>query len=228
MQLCESHKLEDDMHEIVTNINLGGVNCYLAECADGFVLIDTGFSGKRALLLQALQKAGCLPGNLKFVLITHGDPDHAGNAAFLQREYRASVGIHPDDVGMVEKGDMNWNRKPKADKVSLSMKVFGVMTRSVAKSSFETFKPDVTVTEEFDLFQYGLRAKIVHIPGHSKGSIGVLMDNGNLYCGDFLYTIPGMNHVDDMEARKESLSKLKKLPIKEVYPGHGKPTHLVR
>ena len=212
----------------VTTVNLGGVNCYLAECADGFVLIDTGFSLKRARLLKALQKAGCKPGNLHFALITHGDSDHAGNAAFLQREYRAPIGMHLDDVGMVEHGDMNWNRKPKADNMSPIMKIVGTMVRLVAKEKFETFKPDVAVADGFDLSNYGLNAKVVHIPGHSKGSIGVLMDNGNLYCGDFLYTTPGMNFVDDMQARNASLAKLKKLPIKEVFPGHGKPTQSVR
>jgi len=89
----------------VTTVNLGGMNCCLARCADGFVLIDTGFSVKRALLLQMLHEAGCKPGDIRFVLITHGDFDHAGNAAFLQREYRATIGMHPDDFGMVERGD---------------------------------------------------------------------------------------------------------------------------
>ena len=212
----------------VTTVNLGGVNCYLARCADGFVLIDTGFSVKRALLLQTLQAAGCKPGDIKFVLITHGDSDHAGNAAFLQREYRATIGMHPDDFGMVEHGDMNWNRKRRADRMSPIMKIVGTMVRLVAKEKFETFKPDVEVGDGFDLSKYGLNARVVHIPGHSKGSIGVLTDDGNLYCGDFLYTTPGMNFVDDMEARKASLEKLKNLPIRNVFPGHGKPTPTVR
>jgi hydroxyacylglutathione hydrolase len=212
----------------VTTVNLGGVNCYLAECADGFVMIDTGFSLKRKLLLRALAKAGCKPGDIKFVLITHGDSDHAGNAAFLQREYQATIGMHPDDAGMVERGDMNWNRKPKADKMSPIMKIVGTMVRLVAKEKFETFKPDVAVSDGFDLSKYGLNAKVVHIPGHSKGSIGVLTADGNLYCGDFLYTTPGMNFVDDMEARRLSLEKLKKLQIRKVFPGHGKPISSVR
>lgn len=57
----------------MTTVNLGGMNCCLARCADGFVLIDTGFSVKRALLLQMLHEAGCKPGDIRFVLITHGD-----------------------------------------------------------------------------------------------------------------------------------------------------------
>jgi hydroxyacylglutathione hydrolase len=205
-------------------INLGGVNCYLAKARDGFVLIDSGLSVKRNLLLKALEKAGCKPGNLKFVVITHGDSDHAGNGAFFQKEFHALIGMHPDDFGMVERGDMSWNRKPRADKMSPIMKIVGFLVRLVAKEHFETFTPDVAVNDGFDLSKYGFNGRVVHIPGHSQGSIGVLAENGNFYCGDFLYTTPGLNFVDDSEARARSLSKLQKLKIEAMFPGHGKPT----
>jgi hydroxyacylglutathione hydrolase len=212
----------------VVTINLGGVNCYLAKCADGFVLIDAGFSARRNLLVQSLSRTGCKPGNLRFVLITHGDSDHAGNGAFLQKEFRAPIGMHPDDFGMVEYGNMSWNRKPKADRMSVVMKVVGSVVRLVAKEHFETFTPDVAVHDGYDLSKYGFNAKVLHIPGHSKGSIGVLAENGDFYCGDFLYTTPGMNFVDDADARAVSLAILQKLDIKAVYPGHGKPTFRLR
>ncbi len=216
------------MKSNVATINLGGVNCYLAKCPDGFVLIDTGFSARRKLLLKALRKAGCRPGNLTFVLITHGDSDHAGNASYLQEEFGAPVGMHPDDFGMVQLGDMNWNRKPKADAMSLVMKVLGFMVRLIAKQQFDTFTPDVAVHDGFDLSPFGFNAKAVHIPGHSKGSLGVLAEDGSFYCGDFLYTTPGMNFVDDGEARARSLSRLRTLDIKAVFPGHGRPIGAVR
>ena len=38
-------------------IDVGGVNCYLLEADDGFVLIDTGFSAKRKFLDDVLRKA---------------------------------------------------------------------------------------------------------------------------------------------------------------------------
>ena len=53
------------MHSEVKSINLGGVNCYLAKCADGYILIDTGFPTKRDALVRELHKAGCKPGSLK-------------------------------------------------------------------------------------------------------------------------------------------------------------------
>ena len=37
-------------------IDVGGVNCYLLEADDGFVLIDSGFSTKRKFLDKVLKK----------------------------------------------------------------------------------------------------------------------------------------------------------------------------
>jgi len=212
----------------VVAINLGGVNCYLVKSSAGFLLVDAGLSTQRRRLLQEFDKAGCKPADLKFVVMTHGDSDHAGNGAFLQKEFRVPIGMHPDDFGMVERGDMNWNRKPRADKMSILMKIVGAMVRLVSKQRFETFTPDVAVGDGYDLSQYGFDAKVVHIPGHSKGSVGVLMDNGDLFCGDFLYSTPGMDFVDDARARAESLAKLRKLGIKRLLPGHGKPVEVLR
>ena len=216
------------MNPNVVAINLGGVNCYLVKSSAGFLLVDAGLSTQRRRLLQEFDKAGCKPADLKFVVMTHGDSDHAGNGAFLQKEFRVPIGMHPDDFGMVERGDMNWNRKPRADKMSILMKIVGVMVRLVSKQRFETFTPDVAVGDGYDLSQYGFDAQVVHIPGHSKGSVGVLMDNGDLFCGDFLYSTPGMDFVDDARARAESLAKLRKLGIKRLLPGHGKPVEVLR
>jgi len=154
------------MSSNIKTINLGGVNCYLAICADGFVLIDAGFSGKRATLLKELEASGCRPGNLKLVLITHGDADHAGNAAYLRDKYGAKIAMHADDAGMVERGDMSWNRKAKPDRMSLIMKVMAsVMNKFVKSGRFEKFKPDLMVDDGFDLSEYGLDATVLHLPG---------------------------------------------------------------
>jgi len=89
----------------------------------------------------------------------------------------------------------------------------------------ETSTP-LTIDETFDLSIYDLDAQILYIPGHTKGSIGVLTVDGNLFCGDLYMNMikPDIQFfIDDLTAAKESLNKLKSLTIKTVYPGHGKP-----
>jgi hydroxyacylglutathione hydrolase len=212
------------MSEEITIINLGGVNCYLLKTAGGHILIDTGYANKRAALEKKLSEAGCRPGNLELIVLTHGDSDHADNAAFLREKYGAKIAIHPDDAPMVERGDISLNRKARPDKMSLIFKIISkIFPLFIKATKFEVFKPDLVIDENFDLSAYGSEARIVHLPGHSKGSIGVLTSGGDLFCGDLLYNMRGFDCIYDLNDFNQTMSNLKKLNVKTVYPGHGKP-----
>jgi hydroxyacylglutathione hydrolase len=206
-------------------INLGGVNCYLLAAGDGFILIDTGFRGKRAQLEKHLEDFGCTQGKLKIIVLTHGDMDHADNCAYLRSKYGCKVAMHKLDSEMVEMGDMSRNRKAKPDKMSLTFRLMGFVVSIFLKGAnrFEKFTPDIIVDEGFDLSTFGLDAKILHLPGHSKGSIGILTGDGKLFCGDFAYNMFGFGYVDDIADHNSSMEKLIQLKIDTIYPGHGKP-----
>jgi glyoxylase-like metal-dependent hydrolase (beta-lactamase superfamily II) len=212
------------MSQKIKTINLGGVNCYLVKASDGYILIDTGFSSKRAYLEKELESAGVMLGNLKLIILTHGDSDHADNCVYLRKKYGAKIAMHYDDSGMVEHGDMSWNRKAKPDKISITFKFITLIFGRLGKSNkFNTFKPDIYLEEGRSLSEYGLNAEVLHLPGHSKGSIGILSTAGDLFCGDLLYNMAGFSFIDNMADFCASIEKLKNLNIKTVYPGHGKP-----
>ncbi len=226
--LREKRRIGIDMKEDkavpgIKTINLGGANCYLVRAGTGYVLIDTGTANRRADLERELEGAGCQPGKLKLIVLTHGDSDHADNAAYLRERFGARIAMHHGDVGMVERGDMSWNRKDKPDKMSI---VFRIVSLVVRPGKFDTFRPDLIIDEGFDLSEYGLDARVLHIPGHSKGSIGVLTRGGDLLCGDLFYNmgIGGRTpYIDDLSDCRTSVERLKRLQIATVYPGHGKP-----
>lgn len=207
----------------ITTRHLMPVNCYLLKVEGGFLLIDTGFATRRRGLERALSAAGCTRGGLRAILLTHGDLDHAGNAAYLRRAYDVPVLMHAADVGMVEKGDMFWNRRP----VSRLRRTFiALMKMMVLLSRFEKFAPDTLVDESDSLAGYGCAGKIVHLPGHSAGSIGLLLPDGALIGGDLFNNWGGhakLHIIDDEAAAATSLAKLQALPVKRVYPGHGAP-----
>jgi hydroxyacylglutathione hydrolase len=214
------------MPQEIKIINFGGVNCYLIKTGSGYILIDTGFPSRRTALEKELASAGCPPGDLKLVILTHGDLDHAGNCTYLREKYGAKIAMHADDSGMVERGDMSWNRKAKPDKFSIIFRIMSVMSFFFRPGKFDIFKPDLTIDEGFDLSGYGFDAKVLYLPGHSKGSLGILTSSGDLFCGDLIYNIfgkPGIRFIDNMADYNDSVEKLAKLNIKTVYPGHGKP-----
>src|SRR5208337_821979 len=112
--------------------------------------------GKRIQLDQCLEDAGCVPGRLKLILLTHGDSDHADNCVYLRRKFGCKIAMHPLDAGMVERGDMSWNRKPKADRYSLLFRLLGVIVKNfIGGDKFEKFTPDLLVDENFDLSPFG-------------------------------------------------------------------------
>jgi len=155
------------------------VNCYLIKTDNGYVLIDTGTSTKRQIIERELENAGCHSGNLKLVILSHGDKDHCGNAAYIRDKFATKIAMHHEDTGMVEYGDMSWNRRPPNPIMRLFKSILGL-----GKS--DRFKPDLELEDGCDLSEYGLHANVIHIPGHSRGSIGVLTDDGILFCGDLL------------------------------------------
>ncbi|TRO53779.1 MBL fold metallo-hydrolase, partial [Candidatus Bathyarchaeota archaeon] len=85
---------------------LFGVNCYLIKTEQGYYLIDTGIPKVRDQLEKAINDAGCGPGDLKLIIITHGHMDHVGNALYLRDKYGAKIAMHRGDAQMAESGDM--------------------------------------------------------------------------------------------------------------------------
>ncbi len=217
------------MTAAVTTIPLSGVNCYLLPAGHGFALIDTGLATRRTALETQLSAAGCKPGSLRLVVLTHGDADHAGNAAFLHQRYAAPVAMHAADAPMVETGDMDRGRKPKPDKLTATgrfIRVAGKLMEFTRRGDgLETFSPGLLVDEETDLATYGLDARVLHLPGHSRGSIGLFTPAGDLFCGDLLFHWRSVSVpiCDDAAAHHESMRRLRALHVKTVYPGHGKP-----
>jgi len=201
-------------------LKLGRVNCYLVDTGSGFVLIDTGGSNARRELEAALSEAGCKPGDLKLIVITHGDFDHTGNAAYLRGKYGGKIAMHPDDVGMAEFGDMFWNRKSGNRLIRFLAPVLFKFSR------INRFRPDISLRDGDTLGNYGFEATVLSIPGHSKGSIGILTGAGDLLCGDLLDNTqkPALNSImDDLPAAQTSVEKLSRMNIHTVYPGHGIP-----
>lgn len=214
------------MDEKIRIVGLGMVNAYLLKAKDGFVLIDTGLPMQWAALDSQLAAAGCVPGKLKLIIITHGDWDHTGSVSRLREKYNVKVAMHAGDVPQVENGVMLKRKvRPLIYKIMMLYRMT-MMKLKKTKMSFPRFKPDILLTDGQSLAEYGLAAKVIHLPGHTPGSIGVLTDDGDLFAGDMFTNRKkpaDANIVENSGQLKNSQAKLKALNIKTVYPGHGTP-----
>ena len=90
--------------------------------------------------------------------------------------------------------------------------------------SLEVFDPIIYLKNGDDLSEYGIAAKVVELPGHTKGSIGVEIED-NLFVGDALmnmfYPTVSMRYVDEQEILL-SAKYISELGEKTIYFGHGK------
>ena len=213
------------MSASITRLALGsgafGVNAYLLETDLGFVLVDTGMRSHRTTLEERLAEAGCTADSLKLILITHGDADHIGNAAYLRRTFGAPIAMHEGDVRMSSKGDIFAGRNRPG---WLVRTVLPLIARVRAEDRFE---PDVLLDEDSDLAEFGLAgARVLLLRGHSSGSIALLLADGNLLCGDVLEnrSVPRLGSImDDIPTAQASVERLKAMPVIAIYPGHGTP-----
>jgi len=210
------------MEQEIRIIEMTFVNAFLVKVNDGFILIDTGLNIYWNKLESELISAGCSPGKLKLVILTHGDFDHTGNCATLHVKYNCKIAMHKDDSHMAEKWTFT-KRKVK----SVAAKIF-VFLRKLKrrKFTFYKFKPDFYLTNGQNLNEYSFNASVIHLPGHTKGSIGILTDDGILFAGDIFTNRKKPDtamYIENSQELKNSLDRLKTMSIKTVYPGHGKP-----
>lgn len=227
------------MKEDIIKLDLGGVNSYLIKNDNGFYLVDAGghlvldkeFNDRRDLLVKELDKQGVNKENLKLIILTHGDNDHVCNADFIRNKYEAPIAIHKNDLDLVENLTVEMAMKSFNYSSFIFKMVFKIMNKKILQvmkktvDEYKPFKPDIIIDEdEFDFNKYGLDAKAIYTPGHTKGSISILTSEENLLCGDTFDNNKkperALNALDFDELDR-SIEKLKKYQIKNVYPGHG-------
>src|SRR5512138_503509 len=213
----------------VNQLSLGGIgnfSCYLIKTDNGFLLIDTGISRLRETLEKQLEMAGCIPGNLNLILLTNGTMDAMGNAAHIRQKYASKIAMHRNDLNMVERGEY-----PEREfRSPLSKTIYKLFIKKIGKrmtAALVHFTPDVYVDEGFNLSEYGFPAKILHLPGFTSGSIGVLSQAGELFSGNTIinqgrsFEIPFV--LTTFRALKQSIAKLEAEHIETIYPGMGAP-----
>jgi glyoxylase-like metal-dependent hydrolase (beta-lactamase superfamily II) len=198
---------------IVQMFTVGGLftNSYVVSCEQTkeSIIIDPGFDDRS----EAEKVFSFIDENaltLKFILNTHGHPDHTCGNRIVKEKFHVPILIHEYDAHMLGRiGD-----------------------RVTGFFSFKDSSPpaDVLLHNE-DLVKFGtVTLKVIHTPGHSRGSISLLGER-EVFTGDTLF-LGSIGRVDFPESSERdmslSLKKLATLPdYFVVYPGHGATTTIV-
>jgi glyoxylase-like metal-dependent hydrolase (beta-lactamase superfamily II) len=194
-----------------------GANAYLVKRDNGIIVVDTGLPGNAGKIIDYVQNIGGHPSDIKTIVLTHSDMDHAGSVARLKEETKARVAIHEADAPR-----LSGEEEPKAVKG-----VLGLLLRAVAAvMRFKRIKADVLLKDS-DIID-GLT--VIHTPGHTEGSICLHLPGRALFVGDALLTddermlsLPRRSMSTNLDQAKESIKKISELKYSVLLPGHGPP-----
>lgn len=162
-------------------------------------LIDPGADHKK--IKDFINKNGL---KLKFIINTHGHGDHIGSNG----NFGVPIYIHSLDKDFLT--DPGKNLSP--------LFMLSITSPEAAR-----------LLEDGDIVELGyIRMKVIHTPGHTPGSISLLLD-GIAFTGDTLFD-NGVGRTDfeygDEEALMNSIKKRLMTLADDtvIYPGHGEPS----
>jgi glyoxylase-like metal-dependent hydrolase (beta-lactamase superfamily II) len=208
----------------VVPIPLGITKAFLVKDREA-ILVDTGCPNDENRILAALDMEGVKPADIRLILHTHGHYDHCGSTAKLKEVIPAPAAIHRDDVHLIEKGTSD----------PLIPIAFGArLVRLISYRSFLPVKPDLVIEEEMPLDAFGVSGRILFTPGHTAGSISLLLGGGQAIAGDLMvggylagHLFPGRPgyhyFADDLTTLHRSIQKLLASGANTVFVAHGGP-----
>jgi glyoxylase-like metal-dependent hydrolase (beta-lactamase superfamily II) len=204
-----------------------GINyCYLIKSA-GCVLFDTGPAFSFLEIIKWIRKIPLDPRRIQLIILSHGHFDHAGAAAKLKECTGAKIAIHINDQKIFEEG---------SSKLPTPLTAWGKVVGKMMKPAMQFFRfnsspADILITDDgLSLEEYGIPGKIIHTPGHTAGSISIILDSGEALVGCMTHNAPPFRLVpghpifaEDLELLWKSWKILIDQGAEMIYPGHGKP-----
>lgn len=195
---------------VITQMVSGRNNVFLVQSGDTSLLVDAGMSYMYDNLISKLKKLNASPG---IIALTHAHYDHTENTARLKKLFNAKILIHRQEAGHLSAGV-----NPEDDPFSGSA--------VPDEENYKAVTPEITAEggERFDGIE------IMHTPGHTPGSICVIVDDEVAAVGDSMFSVhPGQAmtpYVMDRKQLLKSWEKLLKTKSRLFLPAHGRPIQI--
>jgi hydroxyacylglutathione hydrolase len=217
----KSHKQwETKSGHQITQILSGRSNVFLLSNGKQNILIDTSPRRKWNALVKRLRNLNIH--RLDYLILTHSHFDHSDNASMIRNEFNAKVIVHKDEASCLLNGGFmmikgtNWITAPL-------VRILGKLLAHRLRC-----KPcpyDVLVEELLDLKEFGFNAYLIHTPGHSAGSMSMIVDDEIALVGDAMFGVFKGSifppFASDTKQMVESWGKLLTTSCSLFIPSHG-------
>jgi glyoxylase-like metal-dependent hydrolase (beta-lactamase superfamily II) len=161
-------------------------------------LIDTGVAGCEEVIFDYIRSIGRDPREISLIILTHSHPDHIGAAKAIREATGCSVMAHPAERAWIEDVHFQNRERPVP---GFSTLVGGSVHVDHELAEGDVIDPDGT--EEYEI-------QVYHTPGHSAGSISLLLPReGALFCGDAVPVEGSLPVYDDARESVKSVKKIK-------------------
>lgn len=147
------------------------------------ILVDTSVRQLWNFLEMRLKNLGIH--QVDYLILTHTHFDHASNASRIKEMYGARIIVHQEEAGYLATGKnilINGTNRFTRQLISL-MK---------GMNPHITYMPcpyDILVDSGMDLKEDGLHLFLLHTPGHSPGSVSVIVDDEIALVGDAMFGV---------------------------------------
>ena len=164
---------------------------------DTITLIDTGVAGCEKNIFKYIRSTGRDPSEIALVILTHSHPDHIGAVRAIQQVTGCSIAAHTAERAWIEDVELQNRERPVP---GFAMLVGGSVQVDHELVDGESIEPDETRVGEM---------LVLHTPGHSKGSISLLLHSeGALFCGDAIPVAGDLPVYEDAVASVQSVRRL--------------------
>ena len=191
------------MENLVT-ITIRSTHYYLIDTGQGLFMVDTGWAGSLPDLKSQLKRYQIDLAQIRYVMITHHHPDHAGLTQEIKQASRARLVILERQIPYLEQLDSFYSGKGLYEPIRVED------SDLVLKSS-----------NRADLMHLGIQGEIIETPGHSEDSVSLVLDSGLAFTGD-LHPLDLVQD-EDRPTTCQSWKKLVQLNARRIFPSHGNP-----
>ena len=196
-------------------INLGFVKSFLV-IGEHVIIVDAGMPGSLKRILRAISENCVRYDDISLIVVTHAHTDHTGGLWDLKDMVCAPVAVHRSEAGCLEDGS--------GASVVLHSPVMKLLSGFMGGVKPRGVKPDILIDARLDLNPYGVDGFVLHTPGHTAGSMSMVLGSGEAIVGDMVGgllrpALPGV--YADLPEMKTSICLLKQTGALRVYTSHG-------